>query len=591
MATLPAVAGWRPCRLWRDGDPAGCGGDIPEGIPFSFTTLFVPHPLFPAVIVGIDAGGTNVDAALVDEEVQATAKVPAARDDALEAVLDDLLADVEASAVDRIVVATTRVLNAAVQDRLPDCTAVLVPGPGLAPERSFYAEQNHVAAGCVDHRGRITEELAYDREPGGEVVAAVAKFSPRNPALEEELRDQLDDEKQVALGSASGPGLTFPERAATTVANAKARPTMESYADELEAARKAAGTEAPVYYLEGDAAMVGDAAARSTPAGTLRGGPAASTLGLRALADLDSAVCLDVGGTTTDVTVVHGGRPGTVRGAEVGDLVTSYEGVASLDLPIGGDTLVTEAGLARRREGPAAAFGGQHPTLTDALVVSEAFDGDDPAAPDRTAARRAFERFDRPRVYARTVVDAYVEAATGAVEAALEDLADSNEPAPLVAGGVLAPELAPRIAEAADGVGRVVVPEGAEVAGAVGCAVARVSVRTAVHVDSARATLTTTEAGGTREESVSRGRRFDDEEVRKLAIEKARAAARRAGADWEKGQSPACEVLDARRFNVVERRHVQGEVVDAVAQVEPGVRRTLGADSVVDSVVDSEVEP
>jgi N-methylhydantoinase A/oxoprolinase/acetone carboxylase beta subunit len=521
--------------------------------------------------VGIDTGGTNVDAVAVDStrgerRVSARAKVPGNEPKPTRTALDRIL---DGEPVDRVVVATTLVLNAAVQQRLPACTNVLVPGPGLHPERAFHGEENHVEAGCVDHRGRVTEETAYEETPESAVVAITAKFGTRNPKPEREVREDIDREAEtIALGHAAGPGMTFPRRAATTVANAKAGPTFAAFATDVAQALSAAGVEAPVYYLKGDGAMLSADAMRSTPAHALRAGPAASALGLLALSGVEDAVCVDIGGTTTDVTRLSDGLPAT-EPVEAGALETGYDGVRAVDLPLGGDTRVVADGLTGEREGKAAAFGGDVPALTDALHVTGRFTAADAQeACDPEAARDAFERFDDPENVASAAIDSYVSRVADAIESvALE--ADR-----LVAGGVLAPHLAGPITGAAD-VDDVVVPDHADVAGAVGCAAARVSVETGIHVDSARGTMTVS-ALGTETETVESGRTFTDDEVESLAAERARAAARQAGAS--SAEDLPVEVRNTRRFNVVERSRVAGQIIDATAQVEPGLAIDFGDD-------------
>ncbi len=506
------------------------------------------------MILGVDAGGTNVDAALVGEDgVQDTAKLPA--EDASRSVLRDLLEEVsDGVAVDRVVASTTRVLNELVQDRLPDCTGVLVPGVGLAPEHAFAADENLVMRGCVDHRGRVTEGPVVDGQPSNPVVAVTAKFSPRNPSVEQEVADELDADF-VALGNDAGGRLDFPGRASTAAANARSKPAFEEFSTAFSEAAQDVGFDAPIYYLRGDGSMVGEDAAKATPAATTRSGPASSSVGLLALSGEDEAVCVDVGGTTTDVTPASEGYPETEEGFDRRGVSTFYEGVRSVDLPLGGDTVIEDGELARRREDYAAAFGGERPTLTDALNVLGAEVG------DADASRAAFEYAGLDEDAARRVVDGYVDE----VASAVEDAASASKGSPEVAvfGGVLAPYLDDRLSEAVEL--DVEVPDCADVCGAVGCAVARVSVRTEVHVDTARGRMTVSSVGS-RTGSVEEGRRYTDEELQDLVVDETLRETRAAG-----GEDGEVEVLDLRRFNVVEGASVEGEIADAVARVEPGV--------------------
>lgn len=518
------------------------------------------------MILGIDTGGTNVDAVLVDHgDVVDKAKVPNVDTRAsIESVLASLRDDWSAIPVDRVVVSTTVVTNAAVQHRLPRCTNVLIPGPGLSPDRCDFGEELAIMPGCVDHRGRISEEFEYEGPIDTPVVAATAKFAARNPQLELEFQEAVDVEStHLALGNESGAALTFPERAATTVANAKTKPVFADYHVDIAAALEAAGVDAPVYDLKGDGAMLAEHTMRSTPAHTLRSGVAASTLGLLALTGVRDAICVDVGGTTTDIARVTDGFPETDRNTTQGDIEPAYDGVASESLPLGGDIRVERGPdgleLTNRREGNAAAFGGDAPTLTDALHVIGEFEGG-----DVDAARAALQDVAAGDVEpaARQIIDRYVAAVTPVVD----DLA-APDITQVVLGGVLAPYLAERLLERSDRIKSWTVPDHADVAGAVGCAAARVSVETSVHIDGERGVMTVSSLGPETEETVEEGRTYTDDEVESIAVERARAAAEAAGGD----PSDQCEVLAADRFNVVSNRRIVGEIVDVRARVVPGL--------------------
>ena len=510
------------------------------------------------MILGIDAGGTNYDGVALQESdgIVATSKRPSDEPDAFDALLDDLLDNVKE--VDRLVVSTTRVLNAAVQDALPDCTNVVVPGVGLSPELAYAGDENIVADGCVDHRGRLTEPLDVSGvEPSHETVAITAKFSTRNPELEKEAAEAVDT-PTVALGHESGGALGFPARAETTVANARSKPVFGDFVSSLHDALAERNVEAPVYYLKGDAAMLSRESAESTPAHTLRSGPASSSLGLVALSGVEDAVCVDVGGTTTDVTLVEDGFPSLTDGVGAGRISTFYEGVVSVDATVGGDTRLDEDGLTGVRDGPPAAFGGPSPTPTDALrVLGETDQGDEGAARD------ALSALGEPEEVAQRVAEDF--------SAAIAEAVDSLEThtGTVVLGGALAQALADRLADRLGWASEVLVPENAAVCGAVGCAVARVSVRTNVHVDTARGEMTVASAGPEKVEEVERGKEYDEAEAHEVVKRETAEATRRAGGE---ATADDVEIASFRRFNVVENGRVVGQMIDAEAQTEPGGR-------------------
>lgn len=519
------------------------------------------------MIIGVDAGGTNYDAVLADSGgVVDTAKVPATDSgNGIQSLLSKLLENHSPGDVDRVVVSTTLILNSALQERLPQCTNVVVPGVGLNPMYAFHGDQNVVAVGCVDHRGRVTENAEPPGEVEHDVVAVTGKFSTRNPALENTVRDALNY-RYVALGHEAGGRLGFQDRAATTVFNAKSKPVFREFEVDFTDALHAVGVDAPVYYMKGDAAMLGEETAARTPSHLLRSGPAASSLGLVALSGEPDAVCVDVGGTTTDIAVVRDSYPRLKEGFRVRGLRTYYEGVDSVDLPVGGDTRVTEAGLGEVREGNAAAFGGDHATPTDAFHVLG-----DCTIGDTERAVEAFRALGDPEEAARGVVDEFV----GRVADGVREVCVDTNPSTLVAGGVLAPYVADRIAERVEWIEDVEVPMHAEVCGAVGCAAARVSVKTTVHIDTQRAKMTVSSEGNEKVVDVGRGRQFSDEEARSLVRDEAERAARAAGAEG----TVETEVLDLRKFNVIEESRVAGQIVDATAQAVPGLNRYFGGNA------------
>lgn len=519
------------------------------------------------MIIGIDTGGTNVDGVVLDGTgICSTAKVPNTETRAsIEEVIEALRESCGQFSIDRVVVATTLVVNAAVQDRLPPCTNVVIPGPGLAPSRSFYGTENQVAAGAVDHRGRVTEPLSYDESPSYDVRAVTAKFSDRNPDLERELAADFDETSQaIAIGSESGAGLTFPERAATTVANARAKPVFAAYERAVEQAISAAGLDAPVYYLKGDGAMLGSEAMLTTPAHTIRSGSAASALGLVALTGKDHGVAVDIGGTTTDVSRIVDGFPATEPDVSEGDLETAYEGVTATSLPIGGDTRIEPTdegfGLADERMGDAAALGGDVPTVTDALHVLGIFE-----AGDVSDARAALESLGGdPDTIAKTVLSEFERRVGQAI-----DRVNDRQRTAIAVGGTLAPILGPRLAQSIDSVTDAEIPGYADVAGAVGCGVARVSVDTAVHIDSHRGVKTITAVGTETLESVESGRQFSDQEVREIVVQAAQQTAMAAGGEPNK----PVQIQATDGFSVVERGSVVGQIINARARVAPGIER------------------
>ncbi|MFP4169979.1 MAG: hydantoinase/oxoprolinase family protein [Methanomassiliicoccales archaeon] len=532
------------------------------------------------MIVGIDAGGTNTDGVLLsDSRIVSTCKLPSPPDSV--SSIGEVLSSLRGSPafregeLDRVVIGTTLVLNAAVQDRMDRCGCLLIPGPGLDPRLAMKGELNRAADGYIDHRGRRVEDLVHsqvrDFIEGTEEVgcyAVVGKFSPRNPELEMEAAELMPG-APLSMGHQVGGDLNFPRRAASTVLNAKSLPLLGDFLSELDGAMEEAGVSAPVYLVKSDGAMLSRRAASKLPAATLRSGPAASTLGLMTLTGEERGVAVDIGGTTTDLGMVEGSLPMTEKVSRVNGEEVSFPSVISTDIPLGGDSAVSIQGgkviIEPRRRGPSAAFGGEWPTLTDALHVTGDFTSGDRGRAEEAIAGLAASIGSDPGEMAREVIDTFGRMVSSHLEEFLSANHLSGE-VKLLGGGVLSRFILPSVAER-EGM-ECIIPRHAEVAGAVGCAVSKVAMRTTLHIDTARGYMI---ANGIRT-SVESGREFGEEELRNMAREWAIRTSEEAG--MPPGPEEV-ELLNMRYFNVVQGGRKRGQISDLEAQVRPGVSREV----------------
>ncbi|RUX40564.1 hydantoinase/oxoprolinase family protein, partial [Mesorhizobium sp. M7A.F.Ca.CA.002.09.1.1] len=132
-----------------------------------------------------------------------------------------------------------------------------------------------------------------------------------------------------------------PRRALTTLLNARLISMIDRLVAATEGFLEARNIAAPLMVVRGDGALVSAAFARQRPIETILSGPAASLVGARHMTGLDNAVVSDIGGTTTDVAVLDGGRPRLdPEGATVGGFRTMVEAVAMRTFGLGGDSEV-----------------------------------------------------------------------------------------------------------------------------------------------------------------------------------------------------------------------------------------------------------
>ena len=380
-------------------------------------------------ILGVDVGGTFTDAVLLtDENELRTAKIPTARRQE-ESVLAAATA-VGAVGVERFAHGTTVATNALLERKGARTAFVATDGFEhlLHLRRQDRAELYRL---CVDHpaplvplercygvRERTGPEgviapLELDSLPEFEAdaVAVCLLFSFRDldheRAVAAELRRRLPDARVVASHEVS-PEFREYERASTTAVDAYLGPVVAGYLEALGAGAAAAGLPAPlVMRSSGGVASLEEAAAH--PAVALLSGPAAGTVGAALLArraGFENAISFDMGGTSTDVSLIVGGRASLTAEREVGGLPLRLPAVDLHTVGAGGGSIVWLDSGGAVRVGPESAGadpgpacygrGGTRPTVTDANLLL----GRLPAVLaggielDADAAARAFDRID-----------------------------------------------------------------------------------------------------------------------------------------------------------------------------------------------------
>ncbi len=544
------------------------------------------------MLLGIDVGGTYTDAVVVSGgKVLAQAKAPTTHDDLLHgilAVLDQVLDGVAASKLRRVALSTTIVTNAVVEGRLERVGLLLLPGPGMDIS-SLVPERPWLLSGYIDHRGRETtapdeaEVAVACRDLAGcEVFAVAGKFAVRNPAHEQAVAAWLRrhaEPAHITLGSAVAGSLNFWRRANSAYYNAATWRHFGRFARAAQAAVAGRGVTAPVYILKADGGTMPLAAARERPVEAVFTGPAASVLGIMALAaPQGEAVSLDIGGTTTDIALWRDGAPlFAERGAKIGDYPTAVRSFWLRSIGVGGDSFVRREGgriaVGPERRGPAMALGGPVPTVSDAMIVAgaAAFGDKDKAA---EAMRITAAGGESVQDTAWTVLAAAADAIYAAIENMIDERAAEPvyrvedavrdrrpQPAALVGVGGAAVGLAPLVAERL-GV-RCTVPAGAIVANAVGAAVARPTIEVTLRADTAQGYYTVAELGL---RSALPSRRFGLADARELAASHLAQRAAAAGIPVADVES----VYD-EEFNLVRGFSTTGKIIACRLQIKPGV--------------------
>jgi N-methylhydantoinase A/oxoprolinase/acetone carboxylase beta subunit len=445
--------------------------------------------------VAIDTGGTFTD--LVDDDGRVV-KVPSTPDDPAHAVRE-AIAQVTGDGPRPSLLAhgTTVATNALLERRLG--RVALITNRGFAdlieiarqarpalydlhadrPEPLVPRAWRHEVAGRLDARGR--ELTPFDGvlpalDPAVESVAVCLLHSDLDARHERAVAEALVAVGIDAVCSADvSPEFREYERIVTTVADAALRPVCRAYLDALHDV----ADEVLVMTSAGGLVPVADAAAH--PAHLLLSGPAGgvqAAAAVSAVCGFPDAVAFDMGGTSTDVCLVHGGAPAPAAAHTVGGFPIRLPSLAVHTIGAGGGSV---AGLdpggaltvgprsAGARPGPACyGLGGLEPTVTDADLVLGRIPADHPLPGlgrlDVDAAQAALARAGVTAEGVVAVVDAAMERAVRAVT--VERGVDPRGLA-LVAFGGAGPLHACAIADAL-GMRTVLVPARAGVFSAVG---------------------------------------------------------------------------------------------------------------------------
>lgn len=353
-------------------------------------------------ILGVDVGGTFTDAVLVEEGRIRTAKVPtAARQE--ESVLAAARAVGAGGGLTRFAHGTTVATNALLERR--GARIAYVGNAGF--EHLLHLRRQtraHLYRLCAEHpeplvplerchgvQGRLGPEgelapLDLDSLPElgeADAIAVCLLFAFLHPAHERAVASELRRRHpgvHVVASYEVAPEFREYERASTTAADAYLAPVAARYLRALAAAAAEAGLPEPVVMLSSGGVLPAEEAA-AHPARLLVSGPAGGVVGAGLLArraGFADAIAFDMGGTSTDVCLLPGGRAVRVPEREVGGVPVRLPSVDVHTVGAGGGSLVRrDAGSALRvgpesagaHPGPACYGRGGGPTVTDANLL------------------------------------------------------------------------------------------------------------------------------------------------------------------------------------------------------------------------------
>jgi N-methylhydantoinase A/oxoprolinase/acetone carboxylase beta subunit len=445
--------------------------------------------------LGIDVGGTNTDAVILDERdaVVAQCKRPTTPEvsSGIKQAVDGVLREgkVAPDKIRHAMLGTTHCTNAIVERRnLCQVGIVRLGAPsGLAipPLTDWPAdilphigEHQHMVRGGYEYNGvplgspdeqEIRSALQSLASSGVEALAVSGVFSPVNHEQEQLVR-KLAQERfgpgfPIALSSEIG-SVSLLERENATVLNAAISRIANAAYGSFQDVLREHGIKADLFITQNDGTLMAVEYARKYPVFTIASGPTNSLRGAAFLSGLRDAIVVDVGGTTTDVGILRSGFPRESSAAvEIGGVRTNFRMPDLISIGLGGGSLVVEEGGACR-VGPqsvgyritkeALVFGGSKLTATDAAVA---------AGLSTLGSPERLKGLDK----------ALVQRAVRRIQEMVEEVIDRTKttsadmPVVLVGGGSI---LLPGKLK---GASRVLRPEHFDVANAIGAAIAQVS--------------------------------------------------------------------------------------------------------------------
>ncbi|MDQ3760872.1 MAG: hydantoinase/oxoprolinase family protein [Actinomycetota bacterium] len=441
--------------------------------------------------VGIDVGGTNTDAVLLDgRRVLAEAKAPTTADvtGGISSALRGLVAADAASLrdVQAVMIGTTQFTNAVIEAKGLLPTAVVRLGlpatQALPPMADWPQRLRQVVCGQIylchgghefDGRelssldaGELQRVAADIAAKGLRSIAICSVFSPVNAECEQQAAQIL---------AAALPGVTISlsheigrvgllERENATIINACLRDLAVRIVDGLRTALARFEISAPVHLSQNDGTLMSVEAAERYPVATFACGPTNSMRGAAFLSGLPDCAVVDIGGTTTDVGMLHHGFPRQASVAvDIGGVRTNFRMPDVWSLGLGGGSMVRQQpeltigpdSVGYELTTRALVFGGDTVTATDLAVAGGLATIGDPervAGLDPRLIGRGLQRIEQT------------------VAGAVDRMKTTAEPVPVVVvggGSVLLGEDLP-------GASVLIKPDHCGVANAIGAAIAQV---------------------------------------------------------------------------------------------------------------------
>ncbi len=372
--------------------------------------------------LGIDVGGTFTDLLLYDDERRRTfrAKTPSTPEDQSIGIVNGIrliseIAGIKPEQIDVILHGTTVATNAVLEGKGArvgllttkgfEYTLHLAkswtPGPLFGwiimdkPDPLASLDDTRSVPERMSAQGEVIEPLDYDAavaaiddvcSSGIEALTICLTHSYANDAHEQALKAIVQErfpDMPISLSSEILPEFREYDRAITTVMNDYVQPIMRRYLSRIEERLAQEGVKSRLHIVRSDGGLMSAAAAAERPVHTVLSGPAGgvtSTAMISRQTGRPRLLAFDMGGTSTDVSVIINGEGTISRSTEVGYFPAKVPTLEVRSVGAGGGSIAEVSELTKSlRVGPRSAGakpgpvcyrrGGTEPTVSDANAV------------------------------------------------------------------------------------------------------------------------------------------------------------------------------------------------------------------------------
>jgi len=314
-----------------------------------------------SLYLGIDTGGTYTDGVLLDPLTRCVvkkAKVLTTHHNlevCIAGILDALIPYPDCT-IGLVSLSTTLATNSIAEGKSrPVALFLLGYDPDLVYKFQFdqqfgdspffFVQGKHDLNGreleALDLTGLEAQLRALDGQ--AEAIAISAYAATRNPQHEEQAAQLAHTLSRLPIvqGHQLSDHLDSIRRATTARLNAALLSTAYTFLQTVQAMLLRKGITSPLYVVKGDGSLACAEYVSAHPVEMIHSGPATSAIGGSYLAATESALVIDVGGTTTDLALTgHGGALTGQGEATVGEYRTGLRTIRAHSFGLGGDSLI-----------------------------------------------------------------------------------------------------------------------------------------------------------------------------------------------------------------------------------------------------------